>query len=216
MKLAQILLACVTSCLITTSVSAQGFCVAENEGCRDIQTGKLYVPDGNKLVDPETKQVYLENQEVRSSVVSSGVGETSKTPSGGAFKGGVFDPSGTDALYAERAAARAANSMASDAAINYINSDGGHRKHAKRDGLWEDKTNHGAITHDPLLNQGGGGQGVDSAKQDLDLRLKAKRDYQKQQIPGFSTHQPTNAHERGVYKHEMNRQKNMDPNTWYR
>ena len=64
MKLAQILLACVTSCLVTTSVSAQGFCVAESGGCRDAQTGKLYVPDGNKLVDPETKQAYLENQPV--------------------------------------------------------------------------------------------------------------------------------------------------------
>lgn len=55
MKLAQILLACITGSLVTTSVLAQGFCVAENGGCRDIQTGKLYVPDGYKVVDPETK-----------------------------------------------------------------------------------------------------------------------------------------------------------------
>ena len=47
MKLAQILLACVAGCLITTPVSAGGFCIAENGGCRDAQTGKLYVPDGH-------------------------------------------------------------------------------------------------------------------------------------------------------------------------
>lgn len=62
----------------------------------------------------------------------------------------------------------------------------------------------------------GPNQGVGSANQDFDVRMEAKRDYQKQQIPGFITHQPTDAHERGVYKQEMNRQKNMDPNTWYR
>lgn len=59
MKHAQFLLACIASYLITTPVSAQGICVEENGGCRDIQTGKLYVPEGNKLVDPETKQVYM-------------------------------------------------------------------------------------------------------------------------------------------------------------
>lgn len=56
----------------------------------------------------------------------------------------------------------------------------------------------------------------DAEKNDFDTRMKAKRDYQKQQIPGAITHQPTDAHERGVYKQEMNRQKNIDPNTWYR
>ena len=62
----------------------------------------------------------------------------------------------------------------------------------------------------------GPNQGVDSANRDFDVRMNAKRDYQKQQIPGFITHQPTDAHERGVYKQEMNRQKNIDPNTWNR
>lgn len=62
----------------------------------------------------------------------------------------------------------------------------------------------------------GPNQGVGSTNQDFDVQMKAKRDYQKQQIPGFITHQPTDAHERGVYKQEMNRQKNMDPNTWNR
>jgi clan AA aspartic protease (TIGR02281 family) len=64
MKLAPILLACIVGCLITTSASARGFCVVEKGGCRDSQTGKLYVQEGNQLVDPETKQVYTEDQPV--------------------------------------------------------------------------------------------------------------------------------------------------------
>ncbi|HUX30542.1 MAG TPA: DUF4124 domain-containing protein [Thiobacillus sp.] len=71
----------------------------------------------------------------------------------------------------------------------------------------------GAINN-PVPNQTSSGNGVDSANRDFDVQMKAKRDYQKQQIPGFITHQPTDAHERGVYKQEMNRQKNIDPNTW--
>lgn len=67
-----------------------------------------------------------------------------------------------------------------------------------------------------LTNNTGSNQGVGSATRDFDVRMNAKRDYQKQQIPGFITHQPTDAHERGVYKQEMNRQKNIDPNTWNR
>lgn len=88
------------------------------------------------------------------------------------------------------------------------------RRNAKEIGRYNDGAS--GATHDPLLNQGSGGQGVGSANRDFDVRMNAKRDYQKQQIPGFITHQPTDAHERGVYKQEMNRQKNMDPNTWHR
>lgn len=55
---------------------------------------------------------------------------------------------------------------------------------------------------------------TNSANRDFDVQMKAKRDYQNQQIPGFITHQPTDPQEVGVYKQEMNRQKNIDPNTW--
>ena len=70
MKLAKTFL-CVTGFLITTSVSAQGICVEENKGCRDIQTGKLYVQEGNQLVDPETKQVYMTVQPVEINSIKS-------------------------------------------------------------------------------------------------------------------------------------------------
>lgn len=72
------------------------------------------------------------------------------------------------------------------------------------------------VTSNTVPNQTIRGNSVDPANGDFDVRMKAKRDYQKQQIPGFITHQPTDAHERGVYKQEMNRQKNIDPNTWNR
>jgi hypothetical protein len=70
------------------------------------------------------------------------------------------------------------------------------------------------VTSNTVPNHTIRGNSVDSANRDFDVRMNAKRDYQKQQIPGFITHQPTDAHERGVYKQEMNRQKNIDPNTW--
>lgn len=66
------------------------------------------------------------------------------------------------------------------------------------------------VTNSPAPSQ------MRSGNSDFDVQVKAKRDYQKQQIPGFITHEPTGAHERGVYKQEMNRQKNIDPNTWNR
>lgn len=72
------------------------------------------------------------------------------------------------------------------------------------------------VNNNTMPNQTSGGDSVDSAQRDWDVQMKAKRDYQKQQIPGFITHQPTDAHEMGVYKQEINRQKNMDPNTWSR
>lgn len=75
---------------------------------------------------------------------------------------------------------------------------------------------HGEDNAAGLTNNTGPNQGVGSANRDFDVRMNAKRDYQKQQIPGFITHQPTDAHEHGVYKQEMNRQKNIDPNTWNR
>jgi hypothetical protein len=63
------------------------------------------------------------------------------------------------------------------------------------------------VTNNPVQNQTGSGNGIDSAKRDFDVQMKAKQDYQKQQIPGFITHEPTDAQERNVYKQEMNRQK---------
>lgn len=83
----------------------------------------------------------------------------------------------------------------------------------------KNRTYRGGATGNPesfQQNPVDSGLGNDSAARDFDVQTKAKRDYQKQQIPGFITHQPTDAHERGVYKQEMNRQKNMDPNTWSR
>jgi hypothetical protein len=64
MKIARILFDGVVGCLITASTSAMGFCVVENNGCRDLETGKLYVQEGDQLVDPETKQIYSEIRSV--------------------------------------------------------------------------------------------------------------------------------------------------------
>lgn len=47
------------------TVKAAGMCVVEAEGCRDLQTGKLYVRSGNKYIDPETNEVFMENEPVR-------------------------------------------------------------------------------------------------------------------------------------------------------
>lgn len=77
----------------------------------------------------------------------------------------------------------------------------------------------GNISKKPKINprlQDDTNSSSDSAARDFDVQVKAKRDYQKQQIPGAITHQPTDIHEREVYKQEMKRQKNIDPNTWYR
>lgn len=48
-----------------TSVAAEsgpatGLCVMEKGGCRDLTSNKVYVSEDNKLVDPETKDVYVE------------------------------------------------------------------------------------------------------------------------------------------------------------
>lgn len=45
---------------ISTSSFAQMFCIVVNGGCKDGASGKLYVQEGNQLVDPETKRFYME------------------------------------------------------------------------------------------------------------------------------------------------------------
>jgi clan AA aspartic protease (TIGR02281 family) len=77
MKNALILLIYIVGCLMSASSSARGFCVVEKEGCRDSQTGKLYVQEGSQLVDPETKQVYAEDRPVE---IYSPKDVTSRTP----------------------------------------------------------------------------------------------------------------------------------------
>lgn len=64
MKTHTTLSACIAACLMSTSAFAGGFCVVEKDGCRDAQTGKLYIQEGNRLVAPETGQVYTEDQPV--------------------------------------------------------------------------------------------------------------------------------------------------------
>jgi len=123
---------------MTTSVSAQGLCVVENGGCRDAQTGKLYVPDGNKLVDPETKQVYLENQEVRSSI-----------------KGGVnvIRPSDAvtsrfEASAAREQAMRDASTMADMAVRNYKESRGQFSPGLNTSGIYQGVPESGKRLHE--------------------------------------------------------------------
>jgi hypothetical protein len=82
--------------------------------------------------------------------------------------------------------------------------DGGQMEHSE------------GVTNSSVPNQTQNGNSIDSANGDFEVRAKAKADYQKQKIPGFITHQPTDPHELDVYKQEMNRQKNTDPNNWYR
>lgn len=50
---------------IATTLQAAGMCAVEAGGCRDLQTGKLYVRSGDKYIDPETNEVFMENEPVR-------------------------------------------------------------------------------------------------------------------------------------------------------
>ena len=60
MKNKTLLSVCVTGFFISTSSFAQMYCIVVNGGCRDGASGKLYVQEGNQLVDPETKRFYME------------------------------------------------------------------------------------------------------------------------------------------------------------
>ena len=67
----------------------------------------------------------------------------------------------------------------------------------------------------PVASGWTGKSGVDSANRDTTVEIDAEHDYQNQKIPGFITHPPTDPHERDIYDQEMERQRNMDPKTWY-
>jgi len=60
MKTGILLSTCITGFFLSTSCLSQGFCIVENGGCRDSADGKLYIQEGNQLVDPETKRVYMD------------------------------------------------------------------------------------------------------------------------------------------------------------
>lgn len=49
---------CMLAGLMSSSAPAMDICVQENSGCKDLRTGRVYVSEGNKLVDPETRQIY--------------------------------------------------------------------------------------------------------------------------------------------------------------
>lgn len=55
---------CMAVGLMPASVSAVDICVQGNGGCQDLRTGRVYVPEGNKLVDPETRRTFMENPPV--------------------------------------------------------------------------------------------------------------------------------------------------------
>jgi len=70
MKTILISIACIAGCLTASAASAMDICVQSiGDGCRDLSSGKLYYPSGNKLVDPETKRVFMQVEPVKPSAL---------------------------------------------------------------------------------------------------------------------------------------------------